>query len=103
MLDLDFLAEQKAMRLNETGDAWRAAVWSVEFQRFSANMTDGEVEQLLAWCPSVKHLKALVTFIEGKTKENGQTPFPCLVEIAQAAKLTPEDWIKSKLPLSANS
>jgi len=100
MLDLDQLAEQKARRLNEAGASWREAVWSAEFQRFSSNMSDGEVEQLLAWCPSVRHLTALVAFIESKAKEMKLTPFPCLVELAKQAKASPEDWIKTKLPLS---
>lgn len=100
MLDLDHLAEQKAQRLNEAKEIWRAAVWSADFQRFSGDMSDGEVEQLLAWCPSVRHLRSLVIYIEGKAKELGQTPFPCLLDQAKIARVSPEDWIKTKLPLS---
>ncbi len=100
MLDLDSLAEQKAQRLNQAGEQWRQAVWSVDFQRFSSNMSDGEVEQLVSWCPSVSHLHSLVAYLEGIAKEKGLTPFPCLVDVAKQAKLSPEDWIKVRLPLS---
>lgn len=100
MLDLDSLAEQKARRLNQLEDAWRKAMWSAEFQRFSANMTDGEVEQLVSWCPSVEHLNSLVGFLENKAQQLGLTPFSCLLDVARLAQLSPEDWIKSCLPLS---
>jgi hypothetical protein len=103
MLDLDSLATQKARRLNQGPELWLNAVWSPAFQRFSSNLSDGEVEQVVAWCPSVAHLQALVGFLESKAKEAGLTPFPCLVNLAKEDKVSPEDWIKSHLPLSPES
>lgn len=103
MLDLDSIATQKARRLNQTVELWLNAVWSEAFQRFSTNMSDGEVEQILSWCPSVAHLQSLVGFLETKGKESGLTPFPCLVNMAQKAQLSPEEWIKQQLPLSPGS
>lgn len=100
MLDLDSLATQRARRLNQTVELWLNAVWTPAFQRFSASLSDGEIEQLLSWCPSVAHLEALVGHLEGKAKEEGLTPFPCLLALAEQSKLSPEDWIKSRLPLS---
>lgn len=100
MLDLDSLATQTARRLNQTPELWLNAVWNPAFQRFSANMSDGEVVQLVSWCPTVGHLQSLVGYLEGKAKEKGLTPFPCLVDEAKQAQLSPEEWIKSQLPLS---
>lgn len=103
MLDLDHLAQQRARRLNQTEEAWKSAVWSEAFQRFSTNMSDGEVEQLISWCPSVAHLKALVPYLEKRAREMGLTPFPCLLDLARQAKITPEAWITGKLPVDAAS
>jgi len=103
MLDLDSIATQRARRLNQTVELWLNAVWSDAFQRFSANLSDGEVEQILGWCPSVAHLQSLVGYLEAKGKENGLTPFPCLENAAKQAQVSPEDWIKKHLPMSPSS
>lgn len=100
MLDLDHLAEEKARRLNQTKEVWSQAVWSPGFQKVLTNMSDGEVEQLISWCPSVLHLTALVGFFSKTCEAPGLTPFSALLEAAKKAKISPEEWIKTKLPLS---
>lgn len=100
MLDLDSLATQRAHKLNQAQDAWKKAIWSASFQKFSASMSDGEVEQLVSWCPSVQHLVCVADFLLGRSQSDGLTPFPLLVDIAREAKVSPEEWIKSHLPLS---
>ncbi len=98
MLDLDHIAAQRAKRLNQTLDAWKEAVWSPEFQKFSASLSDGEVEQVLSWCPSVEHLRALIEYLE-KNGDSSLTPYPRLLSLAKSDRLTPQKWIETKLPI----
>lgn len=100
MLDLDSLAADRAKQLNQAQDAWKKAIWSTAFQKFSASMSDGEVEQLISWCPSVDHLTSLTDHLLHVSREEGLTPFPLLIDIAKRAKVSPEEWIRSHLPLS---
>ena len=100
MLDLDHLAEEKARRSNQAKESWSQAVWSADFQKVSTNMTDGEVEQMITWSPSVRHLTALVRYLTRACEGNQQTPFAALIETAKRAQVSPEEWIRSKLPLS---
>lgn len=100
MLDLDSLAAERAKQLNQEQDSWKKAIWSASFQKFSASMSDGEVEQLVSWCPSVAHLAALTDYLLDRSRSEGLTPFPLLLDVAQQAKVSPQEWIKSHLPLS---
>ncbi len=100
MLDLDFLASERARQLNQAQDQWTKAIWSAGFQKFSASMSDGEVEQLISWCPSVQHLEAVTNYLLGLSRSEGLTPFPLLLDVAKQAQVSPEEWIKSHLPLS---
>lgn len=100
MLDLDFIAAERAKQLNQEQDSWKKAVWSANFQKFSASMSDGEVEQLVSWCPSVVHLQAVTDYLLDLSRSEGLTPFPLLLDVAERAKVSPEEWIKSHLPLS---
>ena len=100
MLDLDHLASLRAQKLNQAQDQWKKAIWGPNFQKFSASMSDGEVEQLISWCPSVKHLEALTEHLLSASKAEGLTPFPLLIDIAKQAGVSPEEWIKTHLPMS---
>ncbi len=100
MLDLDTLASERATKLKQATDAWKKAIWSASFQKFSASMSDGEVEQLVSWCPSVEHLQSVTDYLLELSRTEGLTPFPLLLDVAKQAKVSPEEWIKSHLPLS---
>ena len=95
MLDLDSLAHARAQSLNEKEEEWRQAIWSPDFQTISVNMSDGEVETLIALCPSVKHFKDVVRFLEKKSKDQEISPFTVLTEEASRSGMSPTDWVKS--------
>lgn len=95
MLDLDSLAQARAQSLNEKEEEWRQAIWSSDFQRISVNMSDGEVETLVALCPSVKHFKNVVRFLEQKAKDQEVSPFTVLTQEASLAGMSLGDWVKS--------
>ncbi len=97
MLDLDTLADRRAKTLNQGPEAWKAAVWGAEFQKLSQSMSDGEVEALISWCPTVKHLKKVVKFLDGKCSESGFSPFTVLTKVAEGDGLKPGEWIQKKL------
>lgn len=97
MLDLDSLADRRAKSLNQGPEAWKAAVWSTEFQKLSQSMSDGEVETLISWCPTVKHLNQVIKFLDGKCGESGIAPFTVLTKVAEGDGLKPSDWIQRKL------
>lgn len=99
MLDLDHIAGEKARSLKQKEDLWRKVVWSPEFQKFTTSLSDGEIENIVAWCPSVDHLKSLIHFLSSKSEENSETPFSVLLEVAKKTKMSPEKWIVEKLPL----
>ena len=103
MLDLDQLASLRAGQLQQPPEIWQKALWSEGFQQFSASMSDGEVEQVVAWCPSVQHLQALIRFLAEASRQEGLTPFPLLLDRARQAQVAPEEWIRSMLPMDANS
>src|SRR5262245_18874886 len=94
MLDLDHLANQQALTVNELPEKWREAMWSAEFQKISQSMSDGEVEEFINLCPSVGHLKALVFYLQAKHDATGTAPFTLLKQEASSAGLNPEEWIK---------
>ncbi|MGE4132539.1 MAG: hypothetical protein AB7F86_12925 [Bdellovibrionales bacterium] len=98
MLNLDAIAEKKATQLNQEKELWRQAVWSAEFQKFSADLTDGEVESIVGWCPTARHLRALVSFLEEKVKETGVGPYKNLIKLAEDEKVRPDQWIQDHLP-----
>lgn len=89
MIDLDRLAEQRAKTLNQKEDLWRRAVWSADFQKLSQSMSDGEVEEFLSLCPTVKHFEAVVRFLNGRS----DSPFTLISEEAKRAGLSLEQWI----------
>jgi hypothetical protein len=91
MLDLDSLAEKRARTLNEGADKWQQAVWSVEFQKISANMSDGEVESLLSSCKSVRQLEAAIAFLSKRSSP--VSPYTAMTDAAQAAGLSLGEWI----------
>jgi hypothetical protein len=96
MLDLDTLAERRAKSLNQGEDVWRAAVWGPGFQKLSTYMSDGEVESLIAMCPSVKHLDFVVTYLNEQCARSGMAPFAVLSADAEKEGLKPADWIVKK-------
>ena len=96
MLDLDNLAQKRAEFLQQKEDAWRAAIWSPEFQKLSTNMSDGEVESLVSLCPSVDHLKKVVKFLDERSSANGVAPYSVLTEEAAKAGVGPGDWVLSQ-------
>lgn len=100
MLDLDSLAMQRAQKLKQPHDSWKKAIWGPNFQKFCSSMSDGEVEQLISWCPSVDHLNALTEHLLNASKAEGLTPFPLLIDMAKQAQVSPEEWIKSHLPMN---
>lgn len=100
MLDLDTLAEQRAKSLNQQEDKWRNTLWSPDFQKISANMSDGEVERFLASCPSVDHLQSVIVFLIAHPSQQDVSPYSLLIQEAQSKNLGLSDWIKT-LPLSA--
>lgn len=101
MLDLDELAARRAKTLNQSVESWREIVWSAGFQQISASMSDGEVEELIALCPSIHHLKSVVDCLVRNMEEVQVTatssPFNWLVEEAAKAGLKPGDWIKQRM------
>ena len=96
MLDLDSLAEQRARHLKQQAEDWRDAIWSPEFQTFSANLSDGEVEQLIASCTSVNHLRKVVAVLNERSASAQVPPFTWLAEEAARSGMTPEQWIQSQ-------
>lgn len=93
MLDLDFLADRQAKNLSQDPEDWRTAVWSEGFQKLSQNMSDGEVETLITFSPSVKRLQDIVSFLEHRSKELGTPPFTVLADEARLAGLSAAEWI----------
>lgn len=97
MLDLDRLAEKRAKTLNQKEDQWKTAVWSSEFQKISASMSDGEVETLVDLCPSVPHLQKIVQYLDQNSEKKGISPFTLLTQEAEHAGLKPADWIQQQV------
>lgn len=97
MLDLDSLADNRAKSLNQGGADWRAVVWSAEFQKISASMSDGDVENIIAWCPSPQHLKTLVKHLDSKCATSGLAPIAVISAEAERAGVSPSEWIQLQL------
>lgn len=91
MLDLDSLAEKCARTLNEQSAQWHKSVWSPGFQKISANMSDGEVEMLLASCKSFVQLDAVVAFLS--MQSSPANPFTVLAEKSKSAGMGLSEWI----------
>lgn len=94
MLDMDSLAEKRAQSLNQPAESWRSAIWDDRFQKLTQNMSDGEVEALVSYCPSVQHFEAVVRFLEARCEQNKSAPFLVLSDEARAAGLSAEEWVK---------
>jgi hypothetical protein len=94
MLDLDELAERRAEALCQSGQQWKEMLWSRSFQKLSANMSDGEVENLLICCASTKQLETVMTFLAEHPQMSLCSPFEILVKEAQKSKLGMSDWIR---------
>lgn len=92
MLDLDALADNRAKSLNQKSESWRKAIWSPPFQKLTQSMTDGEVESLIAACPSVGHLEWVVSYLDSQA--GSEPPFSVVQGAAKKAGLTPEEWIR---------
>ena len=82
MLDLDSLAEKRATTLNEKREFWSQVVWTPDFQKISANMSDGEVESLLSNCKSYRQLEAVVRFLVAKAAHS--SPYSTLTQEAKS-------------------
>jgi len=93
MLDLDQLADNRAKTLNQQPEGWRKAIWSSGFQKLSTNMTDGEVEGLIALCPTVGHLEWVIGYLQSQALMAGTSPFTVLNAEAAKASLPLEQWI----------
>jgi hypothetical protein len=91
MLDLDTLAEKRAQTLNEKLESWSQVVWASDFQKLSANMSDGEVETLLGSCKSYRQLEAVVRFLTAKAAHT--SPYSVLIQEAKSTGQTLTDWI----------
>jgi uncharacterized protein involved in tellurium resistance len=94
MLDLDSLAEKRAQSLNQPSETWRTAVWEPLFQKLTQSMSDGEVEALVSYCPSVDHFEAVVRFLDQRCAQKKTSPFVVLDGEARAAGLSNEEWVK---------
>jgi hypothetical protein len=94
MLDLDSLAEKRAKILNQQQESWRKAIWSGTFQKLTQNMSDGEVESLISFCPSVAHLEYIVGFLDSRVQASGQAPYTILTQEAGKAGISPEEWVR---------
>jgi hypothetical protein len=95
MLDLDSLAARRAQSLNEKEDNWKKAVWSQDFQKISANMSDGEVESLVELCSSVADFERVVKFLKERSERIGISPYSVLEQEAATAGISVDAWIKS--------
>lgn len=97
MLDLDSLAERQAKILNQKEEPWREVIWSPEFQKISASMSDGEVEILVSLCPTVAHLRAVIDYLVQHAQSQKQSPFNILTDEAAKAGVRPGDWVRSRV------
>ena len=95
MLDLDTLAQRRALSLNEKEETWKKAIWHPDFQKISVNMSDGEVESLLELCPSAKHFECVVKILGEKSLASGESPVKVLQDEAKRAGVSPLNWVKS--------
>ena len=103
MLDLDSLAATRAKSLSQGEDSWREAVWSEDFQKLSSFMSDGEVESLIAICPSVNHFRLAVAYLNAQAAASGMSPFQVLTMDSEKDGLKPSDWILRKFGDGASS
>lgn len=93
MLDLDSLAERQAQALQQAADVWRDAVWSPQFQTLSRHMSDSDVENFLALCPTVEHFHNLVQYLETQASSHGLGPLDVIQEEAAKAGVSVYDWV----------
>lgn len=97
MLDFDRLASERAQSLQQQSEPWKQAVWSTGFQKLTADMSDGEVINLINLCPSTGHLDVLVRFLAERAQTTGQPPFQIITTAATAAGVSKEEWVKRGL------
>lgn len=96
MLDLDELAAERAKTLSQSPESWRDAVWGPEFQELARHMSDGEVEEVLALCPTALHLRRLASVLSERVRTSGGgSPFNDLQEMAAEAGLSAGEWIST--------
>ncbi len=102
MLDLDHLAETRARSLNQSEEAWREALWSEDFQKLSQEMSDGEIEALIASCCHQDQFLSLVRYLLIAIQSEGESesPFVILQKRAQQASKSLSDWINAQFPES---
>ena len=96
MLDLDALARQRAEALKQHYEVWKKAIWCPEFQKISANMSDGEVLSLLELCPSARDFEIVSHYLERRSVEIGLTPYSVLEQEAENEGITLEAWVKAR-------
>jgi hypothetical protein len=95
MLDLDQICERHAQGLGQTAQAWKTVVWSLDFQKISQGLSDGEVEALIQSSRSAEQLRLLGEFILTVMKGSGQSPQQVLQERSRAAGLSVKAWIQA--------
>ncbi len=95
MLDLDHLAKLRAEKVSESVEAWKKVVWSSEFQKISANMSDGEVETLLNLCESASQFEKITKYLQRKSEEAQTSPYSLLEQEAAREGKDAAAWIKT--------
>lgn len=103
MLDLDRLAQKRAKTVNEKVDLWHHVLWGQPFQKLSQNMSDSEVESVVASCPSVAHLQALILHLEGNAATVASAPYSFILEQARQSNLRLVEWITALADNKSNS
>lgn len=93
MLDLDALAERRADTLQQDRAGWVKAVWSGPFQQINQNMSDGEVESLIALCPSAQAFESVVRFLASGATAH-EAPYSRLESEAKSAGLSVDEWVR---------
>ena len=93
MLDLDSLAERQARLLEQETEIWKDAVWSPGFQTLSREMSDSDVEDFLALCPSAEHFHLLVRYLESNSAMSTGAPLAIIHDEAAKAGVSAQDWV----------
>jgi hypothetical protein len=102
MLDLDRLAQTRAKICKEKVEPWHQALWSQPFQLWSKNMTDSEVESIVASCPSVAHLLAIIAHLSKNSRRVAGAPYLFLQAEARQAKMGFIDWVSALVKVTSS-
>lgn len=96
MLDLDALARQRAEALKQQYENWKKAIWCADFQKISANMSDGEVLSLVELCGSAGEFESVSGYLQRRSNEIGLTPYSVLEQEAENEGISLEAWVKAR-------